>query len=90
MANYPIQKTLQRSFLNEARARTSHTFVVVPEEGSQLSEGMVGQGVDNVLELSVQRIGLKRIDDQEGKKNPPMDLTLVVRAKLIQATEKTR
>ncbi len=58
LAQYPIQETFQSSFLKEARARTSHTFVVVPPEGSQTSEGMVGPRVDTVLELSVQKIWL--------------------------------
>lgn len=89
LANYPIQETLQNAFLKEARARTSHTFVVVPEEGPQTDEGMVGQSVDTVLELSVQRIWLKGVDDREGEMNPPMVLALVVRARLVRGTEKT-
>ncbi len=89
LANYPLQENFQSSFLKEARARTSHTFVVVPEEGSQSSEGMVGQGVDTVLELAAEKIWLKRLDDGEGEWNPLMVLVLVVRARLVQATEKT-
>ena len=89
LARYPIQETFQSAFLNEARARTSHMFVVVPEEGSQPSEGMVGQALDTVLELSVEKIWLKRLDEGEGEWNPPMVLVLVVRAKLVQSTEKT-
>ena len=87
VANYPIRMTFQNSFLKEARARTSHTFVVVPEEGSQPSKGRVGQGVDTVLELSVQRIWLKRVDDREGEMNPPMVLVLFVRARLVRGPE---
>ena len=89
VANYPIRMTFQSFFLKEARARTSHTFVVVPKEGSQTSEGLVGQGVDTVLELSAEKIWLKRVEDQEGVITPPMVLVLVVRANLVQATEKT-
>ena len=89
VANYPIQENLQSFFLQEARARTSHTFVVVPEEGSQTSEGMVGQGVDSVLELSVQKIWWKLVGDREPELNPPMVLALVVRARLVRGTEKT-
>jgi len=83
LANYPIQKTLQSSFLNEARGRISHTFVDLSTD-----EEMAEQGVASVLELSVQRIGLQRVDDQEGEKNPPMVLALVVRARLFRGTEK--
>ena len=89
LANYPIQENFQSAFLKEARTRTSHTFVVVPEEGSQPSEGMVGQGMDTVLELSVQRIWLKRVDDREEEINPPMVLALFVRARLVRGPEKT-
>jgi hypothetical protein len=89
LATYPIQETFQSSFLKEARARTSHTFVVVPAEGSQTAEGMVGQGVDTLLELSVHRIWLKRAEDREGDINPPVVLTLFVRARLVRGTEKT-
>lgn len=102
LANHPIQETFQSSFLKEARARTSHTFVVIPKQGPQTLEpldeifdagqtykGMVGRGVDTVLELSVQRIWLKRVGDREGEINPPMVLALVVRARLVRVTEKT-
>jgi len=89
VANYPIQENFQSAFLKEARARTSHMFVVVPEEGAQTDEGMVGQGVDTVLELSVQRIWLKRVDDREGEMNPPMVFVLFVRARLMRGPEKT-
>ena len=89
LAQYPIQEYFLSAFLKEARARTSHTFVMVPEEGSQTSEGMVGQSVDTVLELSVEKIWLKRLDDGEGEWNPSMVLVLVVLVKLVQATEKT-
>jgi hypothetical protein len=89
LAEYPIQENFQSSFLNEARARTSHMFVVVPEEGSQPSEGMVGQALDTVLELSVEKIWLQRLDGGEGEMNPPMVLVLFVRAKLMRAADKT-
>ena len=89
LANYPIQETFQSAFLKEARARTSHTFVVVPEQGAQTSEGMVAQDVDSLLELSIQRIWWKRTDNQEGDMNPPMLLALVVRARLVRGTEET-
>lgn len=89
MAKFPIYENLQSVFLKEARARTSHTFIVVLEEGAQTSEGMGGKSVDTVLELSVQRIWLKRVDDQEGGMNPPMVLVLFVRARLVRGTEKT-
>jgi hypothetical protein len=89
LAEYPIQETFQSSFLKEARARTSHTFVRVPVEGLQTSEGMFWQGVDSVLELNVQRIWFKRVEDREGEMNPPMVLALVVRARLVRGTEKT-
>jgi len=89
LAKYPIQEYFQRAFLKEARAQTSHTFVVISEEGPQSDEGMVGQGVDTVLELSVQRIWLKRLAEVEGDTNPPMVVVLVVRVKLVRATEKT-
>ena len=87
LAKYPIQDKFQSAFIKEGRFRTSHTFIGGPEEGPQTAEGMVGQGVDTVLELSVQRIGLKRAKDQEGDMNPPMVLSLVARVRLIQATE---
>ena len=45
--------------------------------------------MDSVLELSVPRIWLKRVEDQEGDMNPPMVLSLVVRARLVRGTEKT-
>jgi hypothetical protein len=89
MAKYPIQEKFQISFLKEAGARTSHTFVVISEEGRQTAEKGVAQGVDTVLELSVEKIWLKRLDDGEGEWNPSMVLVLVVRAKLVQGTEKT-
>lgn len=89
LGEYPLQETFQSSFLKEARVRTSHTFVRVPEEGPQSDEGMVGQGVDTVLELSVQRIWLKQVDDQEPELNPPMVLVLFVRARLLRGPEKT-
>jgi len=89
VANYPIQETFQSSFLKEARARTSHAFVVGPDHEPQTDEGMVGPGVDTVLELSVQRIQLKRVGDQEPELSPPMVLVLYVRARLMQGTEKT-
>ena len=63
--------------------------MVVPEQGSQTAEGMVGQGVDTVLELSVQRIWLKRVNEPEREMNPPMVLALFVRAKLVKVPEKT-
>ncbi|MDH4195129.1 MAG: hypothetical protein OEV70_13380, partial [Nitrospirota bacterium] len=89
VANYPIQETFQSSFLKEARARTSHTFLVGPEHEPQTDEGMVGPGVDTILELSVQRIWLKRVGNQEPELNPPMVLVLYVRARLVRGTEKT-
>ena len=89
LAKYPIQEIFQSFFLKEARARTSHTFVVSPKEGSQSSEGMGGQGMDTVLEFSVQRIWWKRTDDREEQMNPPMVLALVVRIRLVRGTEKT-
>jgi hypothetical protein len=89
LAKYPIQENLQSAFLKEARVQTSHTFVVSPKEGSQTSEGMLGQGMDTVLELSVERIWLKRVDDREGELNPPMVFVLFVRARLMRGTEKT-
>jgi hypothetical protein len=89
LANYPIQETFQSAFLKEARARTSHTFVVVPEQGPQTNVGMVGQGVDIVLELSVQRIWLKRVGAQEGEIKQPMVWAIFVHARLMEATDKT-
>lgn len=89
LENYSIKETLRNFFLKEARARTSHTFAVVSEQGSQTAEEMVAQGMDTVLELSVQRIWLKRVDDQEGDMNPPMVLVLFVQARLVGGTEKT-
>jgi len=89
VANYPIQETFQGAFLKEARARTSHTFVVGPEHGPQTDKEMVGPGVDTVLELSVQRIWVKRVEDREGDMNPPMVLALIGRARLVRGTQKT-
>jgi hypothetical protein len=89
MAKYQIQEKLQSAFLKKARFRTSHTFMVVPEQGPQAFEGLVKQGVDTVLELSVEKIWLKRAEDQEGVMNSPMVLALVVRARLVRGTEKT-
>jgi len=89
MAKYPIQEKLQSAFLKEAGARTSHTFVVGPGKGAETAEGVIGQGEDTVLELSAQRLGLKRAEDREGDMDPPMVLALVVRARLLQGTEKT-
>ena len=89
VANYPIQENFQRAFVKVARFRTAHTFVVGSEEGSQTAEEMFDQGVDTILELSVQRIWLKRAKDREGDMNPLMVLSLVVQIRLIQATEKT-
>ena len=87
LAKYPT-KNLQSAFLKEARARTSHTFVVVPEQGSQTKEEMVGQDdVDTVLNLSVQRVWLRRVDDQAVGMNPPMVLVLFVRARLVEASD---
>jgi len=86
---YPAQETFQRVFVKEARARTSHSLVVGPEKDSQTFDEMVGPGVDTVLELSVQRIWWKRIEDQEGDLNPPMVFVLVVRARLMRAADKT-
>lgn len=53
------------------------------------NEGIGGQGVDSVLELSVKRLWLKRAADREGEMNPPMVFALFVRARLFQGTEKT-
>jgi len=89
LERYPIQETLQSTFLKEARFRTSYAFVVVPEEGPQTSEGMAGQSVDTVLELSVNKIWWKRASDLEGDMNPPMVLALFVRARIVRGTEKT-
>jgi hypothetical protein len=47
VAALPIQETFQAYFLNEARSRTSQTFVVVPEQGPQMLEPM-DEMFDNV------------------------------------------
>lgn len=89
LAKYPIQEKLQIFFLKEAVARTPQRFVVGPGKGAATAEGVVGQGVDTVLELSAQRMGFKRAEDRDGDMDPPMVLALVVRARLLQGTEKT-
>jgi hypothetical protein len=52
-------------------------------------EGMVGQGADSVLELSVRRIWLKEAGHLGREMNPRLALAIFVRARLVRVTEKT-
>jgi hypothetical protein len=108
LAEYPTLETFESTFLKRARARTSHTFVVVSEmkqptfealnevleEGHTdkelpTYEGLVGQGLDTILELTVKKSLLKRVEGQEEEVNSPMLLALFVRARLVRLNEET-
>ena len=89
LASFPIQKTFQSSFLKEARVQNSYTFVVVPEQGLPTTETLVSSNVETILELTVQKLWLKRTSNSKKEISSSMAWVLVVHVRLFGGTDRS-
>lgn len=86
LADLRMQETFRDTVVNQARSVTPHEFVIVTDYGPQTQEdtfdynGLVGQGLDTILELSVQSVGLV---SGQGGDDLPFSLDMKVRARLV-------
>ena len=88
LADLKIQETFRDRVLQVARDQTRHVLVLVPEHGPTAPGGAVeysfvaSQGVDTVLEIGVEKLGLPG-----GGINPPLSLIMNAHARLVRATD---
>jgi len=86
LATIEIQQALGERILECAHTQAPHTFVLVDQGRRAADETpdyrpLASSGIDTILEINVLQFGLAG----EGKINPPLHLSISVRAKLIQA-----
>jgi len=88
LADLKIQETFRNRVLQVARDQTRHVLVLLLEHGPTAPGGAVeypfvtSQGVDTVLEIGVEKLGLPG-----GGINPPLSLIMNAHARLVRATD---
>ncbi len=91
LAEIKMQLALRLHVLQEARNQTPYTFILLTEEGPTepgeeiTYRAMRSEGVDTILEVSVQSVGF----EGKGGINPPLAFSMTAHVRLIEVGDGT-